>query len=195
MLRRTTFVAFTIALALVATSASAQLPCIIGAYADEDGTESVGIATRDFGSIVASFDVYYVLFTEDFVNAAAWGREVTGFGNSPLIRADYEAFGTFVEDRPEGYRLGIGSCVIGFGGVPIVLLRETWNILDDYTPSGGSGTVQVIENVNEPEPNNIHPVYNTCNDVILPCEAGQLLITRVVPNDSESWGSVKALFK
>jgi len=195
MLRRTTFVAFAIALALVATTAAAQLPCTIGAYADEDGTEQVTVAVRDFGETFAQFEVYYVLFTEDFTNAVAWGSEVTGFNGNPTFKTGVDAvptYGTFLENRPEGYRLGIGTCKIGFGGVPITLMRETWLIEDDFSPTGGAGLVRVIPNVLE-DPN--YPVYNTCQDQILPCEAGEMLVTRVVPNDSESWGSVKALFK
>ena len=192
MLRRTTLVVFAITLALGAASASAQLPCIVGAYTDADGTSAVGTAVRDLGDPRAYFDVYYVLFTEDFVNAVAWNREVTGFGGNLTFLDEQEYFGTFLDSQDGiGFRLGIGTCVIGFGGVPITLMRERWGIIDDYTPSGGMGEVVVLPNVLE---NENYPVYNTCNNDIRPCEAGRMLVTRVVPNDSDSWGSVKALF-
>jgi hypothetical protein len=195
MLRRTTFVAFAIALALVATTAAAQLPCTIGAYGDEDGTEAFTVAVRDYGETFAKFDVYYVLFTEDFTNAVAWSSVVTGFNGNAIFKTGIDAvptYGTFLDNQPEGYRLGIGTCKIGFGGVPITLMKETWTIQDDFSSTGGEGLVRVIPNVLE---NELYPVYNTCQDQILPCEAGEMVVTGVIPNDSESWGSVKALFK
>lgn len=194
MLRRTTFVAFAIAMALVAGSASAQQPCTIGAYADEEGLEQAVLAVRDQGNPFARFDVYYVLFAEDFTNAVAWNREVVGFNGNQTNSLSLDAvptYGTFLDQQPEGFRLGIGTCKIGFGGVPITLMKETFGFLDDFTPTGAQGEVRVTPNILE-DPD--FPVYNTCNNVIRQCEGGTLVVAGVVSNDSESWGSVKALF-
>lgn len=195
MLRRTMLMALAFALALGIGTASAQPSCLLGVYADEAGT-SGGVMTpqRDLGNPIVQFDVYYVLFVEDFTNAVAWNREFVGFPGSGVFSSGVDVlesgYGTFVDIQPQGYRMGIGTCAIGFGGVPITVMRETLVWLSDFQNFGG--TIQVTANVLE-HPD--FPVYNTCNNDILPCQGGSILVEGVIANDSDSWGQVKALYK
>lgn len=187
MLRKATFLAFALVLALSAT-AFAQSECIVGVYADEAGTQSSLQPVRDLGNPLVTIDVYYVIFAEDFVSAVAWNREFVDLDVIGTVR-DTAPYATFVEERAEGWRLGIGECKIGFNGAPIPLMKETIFYNDDY--QGGTGLVRVLPNVLE-DPT--YPIYSDCQTILHPCMAGELLIETVVPTDSQSWGSVKALY-
>lgn len=193
MLRRTMLMTLAFALALGIGTASAQEPCLLGVYADEAGAMGGDMnVVRDLGNPIVVFDVYYVLFVEDFVNAVAWNREITGFPGSGVFSTSVDVvdsgYGTFVDIQPEGFRMGIGTCKIGFGGVPITVMRETLTWLSDF--NDGGGTIAVTANSLEGPT----PVYNTCTNDILPCQGGQILVNGVIANDSQSWGQVKALY-
>ena len=189
---------FALAIALVwgAGMASAQPSCLLGVYADENGSGpfSDWLPIRDLGNPVINFDVYYILFVEDFVNAVAWNREIVNFPGSGVFSSGLDViesgYGTFVSATPEGYRMGNGACKIGFGGVPIVVMRESLVWLSDFYGFGGQ--IAVAPNVLE-DANN--PVYNTCTNEILPCESGILNLNVVISNESQSWGQVKALYQ
>ncbi len=191
MLRKAMFLAFAIVLAV---SASASAQCLFGVYGDAAGTQTSITPIRDLGQSVFTIDVYYVMYVEDFVNGAAWNREVTGFaelGHHPI----YDNTQQFLEDRVDdgyGYRFGIGECRMGFNGKAVFVMQETLILQDDF--QGGTGMVQVLPN---PLENSESTVYTECdqNATIVPCpDMGSLFIESVVPAAGQSFGAVKALF-
>lgn len=208
MLRRTMTVAMALALVLAAGTAFGQLDCVIGVYGDSGATVVDLTPERDLGT-PANFDVYYAIYAEDFVNAVAWSRSFSGFADPTgfgLISLGFaygpdpgsgscaecvdvigNPWGTFLDLQPEGYRLGLGVCKIGFGGVPVMLVRES--LLLDLNAAGG--TISTGANTLE-DPDN--PVYNTCINEIKPCNGASLTVQKPVSNDGKTFGSVKALY-
>lgn len=188
MLRKATFLIIALAFAFAAGTASAQTECVVGVYADEAGSSTTITPQRDLGTPLTTFSVYYVIFVEDFVNAVAWDREISGI-DVVATTVSIDGYGNFLDERPEGWRIGLGGCQIGFGGIPIPLMREDITFVDDY--QGGTGSIQVLPNVIE-DPTT--PIYSDCQAILHPCGTGSLVIETVVANESESWGSVKALY-
>lgn len=211
MLRRTMTVAALFALVLAAGSVSAQSNCVLGVYGDAGGNVVDLTPERD-PFTPTQFDVYYVIFAEDFLNAVAFDREFIGFDNpftgvpnnifslgfayGPTLDAGdcaecVDEFGnpwaTALFQTVEGFRLGLGACKVGVGGLPVTLMKET--ILLGAGADGG--VIQVLPNVLE---NPDFPTYNSCINEIIPCNAGALTVQRPISNDSDSWGSVKALY-
>jgi hypothetical protein len=190
MLKKAMFLTLVLLVGVVA-AASAQTGCTLGVYADEGGTNPVVFPVRDYGSTTATFDVYYVMRVEDVVLGAAWYRDITGF-QAVTQSIDWQSYGTFLDEQPEGWRIGLGTCQVGYGGAAITLLKETITILDDY--SGGTGTIQVIPNIIQP-PTNV-TTYADCTGVLKECPTmGSLTIESVIPAPGKSFGAVKALFK
>lgn len=187
MLKKAMFL--TLAL-LVGVVAGASAQCTIGVYADAGGTQSVITPIRDQGNPATYIDVYYVLKVEDLVLGAAWYRQVTGF-TATTYSLDWASYGTFLDNKPEGWRIGLGTCQLGFGGAAITLMEETILLVDDY--SGGTGSIQVIPNTLQ---NATGTAYSDCLGEVKPCEVGSsLTIESVIPAPGKSFGAVKALFK
>lgn len=200
MLRKAMFLSLALALALTAGAASAQTECSIGVFADEAGLSTAVTPVRDFGETFVTFTVYYVIRAEDFLNAVAWDREILGLGTtfSTVYSEDYGNL--LIDQQADGYgwRLGLGGCRIGFG-TALPLLREEITFFDDY--SGAGGEIVVTPNTIEDYPSGsgvtaTKPLYADCQAVKHECDPGApLVITSVVASESQSWGSIKALYK
>lgn len=188
MLRRTMVAVIALSLVMIAGTALAQ-NCVVGVYADFNGTD--GYAEPPYNNPGTGFSdpfyVYSILFTEDFANAVAWSVHIQGLGTDILEVGRLE-YGNFLDVTPQGYRLGLGDCVIGFNHTPIRLIRHT------LMAAFGSGPRLVTVGPNMLEhPTN--PIYSTCQAVLLPCATSSLTISlSAIATDSESWGSVKALY-
>jgi hypothetical protein len=188
MLKKAMFLTLALLVGVVAGASAQQ--CAIGVYADSLGTQSAIAPVRDQGNPNTFIDVYYVLRVEDLVLGAAWYREVTGF-NASTYAIDWESYGTFLDNKPEGWRIGLGTCQLGFGGASITLLKETLFLVDDY--SGGTGSIQVIPNTLQ---NATGTAYSDCLGQVKPCGVGSsLTIESVIPAPGKSFGAVKALFE
>ena len=122
MLRKAMFLTVALMMALT-VNASAQ--CQFGVYADAEGTQTSVVAQRNLGQAIFPLDVYYVMYVEDFVLGAAWNREVTG-GPFTLVGAQqiYDPNSQFLEVTPNGFRMGLGDCQIGFGRNAVFVLHE-----------------------------------------------------------------------
>lgn len=191
MLRKAMFL--TVAL-MMAFTVNASAQCQFGVYADVEGTLTSVEAVRDLGNPIIQLDIYYVMYVEDFVLGAAWNREVTGDFNLLGAVQNYDPLEQFLEVTPDGFRMGLGNCQVGFGGNSVFVLWETL-ILEDTFVQNAEGFVQVLPNPLE-DANSV--VYSDCSQDanLFLCEGmGSLAITGVVPAASTSFGAVKALFK
>lgn len=194
MLKKAMFLTLIVLVGL-AGSAFAQATitdgCTIGVFSDEAGTSTVISPVRDLGDPLFFIDVYYVIRVEDLVLGAAWYREISGF-SAQTYAIDWESYGTFIDDRPEGWRIGLGTCQLGYGGAAIPILKETLLLLDDY--QGGTGSIQVIPNTLQDPQGMVS--YSDCLGEVKGCPGmGSMTIESVVPAAGKSFGAVKALFK
>lgn len=196
MLRKTMFLAFAI---VVAFSAASSAQCLFGVYGDAEGTQTIITPQREQGNPFFDITVYYVMYVEDFVLAAAWNREFTGFG---VVASDpiYDSVNQFLEVTEDGFRIGLGECLVGFNGKPVLIMGEHFTLFDDY--SGGTGMIQILPHgsqaVDPPPAVPVDPVYSQCdgNATKVDCPGmGSLIIESVVPVEGQSFGAVKALFK
>jgi hypothetical protein len=131
-----------------------------------------------------------VIRVEDLVLGAAWYREVSGFQAS-TYEIDWQSYGTFIDDRPEGWRIGLGTCQLGYGGAAIPILKETLLMFDDY--QGGTGSITVIPNTLQLPAGMV--AYSDCLGEVKGCPGmGSMTIESVVPAAGSSFGAVKALF-
>lgn len=194
MLRKAMFL--TVAL-MMAFTVNASAQCQFGVYADAEGTQTSVVAQRNLGQPIFPLDVYYVMYVEDFVLGAAWNREVTG-GPFSLVGAQqiYDQDSQFLEVTPDGFRMGLGNCQIGFGGNSVFVLHEILFLEDSFQNTPGDFTViQVLPNPLEDATN---VVYSDCSQeaTLHLCDGlGSLTITGIVAAPSSSFGAVKALFK
>ncbi len=193
MLKKAMFLTLILLMGVV-VSASAQMTttagCTIGVFADEAGTQTVITPLRDQGNPYFFLDVYYVIRVEDLVLGAAWYRSVTGFSAS-TYDIDWQSYGTFIDDRPEGWRIGLGTCQLGYGGAAIPIMKETLLLVDDY--QGGTGSIQVIPNTLQLPAGMV--AYSDCLGEVKGCPGmGSLTIESVIPAPGKSFGAVKALF-
>lgn len=188
MLRRTMVAVIALFVVMFAGTALAQ-NCVVGVYADSTGTRSyVNAPYNTPGSPSDQFSIYTILFTEDFANAVAWSLNIQGLGTE-IFQVGTFAYGNFLDTQPQGYRLGLGECVLGFNHTPIKLMRH------DLVAMLGTGSLDVTTGPNILE-DPTSPIYSTCQSVLLPCQTSSMIITlSPVANESESWGSVKALYK
>ncbi len=190
MLRKAMFL--TVAL-IMAFSVDASAQCLFGVYADAEGTQTSTVAVRELGQSIFSMDVYYVVYVEDFVSGAAWNREVTGAYSLLGAQQRFDPLEQFLEVTPDGFRMGLGTCEVGFGGNAVFVLWETLILQDDF--SGGTGLVQVTPN---PLQSDEFVVLTDCSQEATKyfCNGmGSLFIEGIVPTASSSFGAVKALFK
>lgn len=197
MLRKAMFLTVALMMALT-VNASAQ--CQFGVYADAEGTQTSVVAQRNLGQAIFPLDVYYVMYVEDFVLGAAWNREVTG-GPFTLVGAQqiYDPNSQFLEVTPNGFRMGLGDCQIGFGGNAVFVLHEILFLEDSFQNTPDETIIQVLPNALEAiGPFEGQVVYSDCSQEATKhgCEGlGSLTITGIVAAPSASFGAVKALFK
>lgn len=190
MLRKAMFLTVALIMAF-AVNASAQ--CVFGVYADAEGTQTAVVAQRDLGNPIFALEVYYVMYVEDFVSGAAWNREVTGAFALLGSQQNYDPLQQFLEVTPDGFRMGLGDCHVGYGGNAVFVLWETLILEDDY--SDGTGLIQVLPN---PLQSETEVIYTDCSQdaVKKPCDGmGSLFIASIIPAESSSFGAVKALYK
>lgn len=188
MLRRTMVAVIALFVVMFAGTALAQ-NCVVGVYADSTGTRSFVTPPYNTPSSPSDpFSIYTILFTEDFANAVAWSLNIQGLGTD-IFQTGSFAYGNFLDTQPEGYRLGLGECVLGFNHTPIKLMRH------DLVAMMGTGPRTCTTGPNTLE-NPTSPIYSTCQSVLIPCDTGTLTINlSPIATESESWGQVKALYK
>jgi hypothetical protein len=189
MLRRTmvTVVAVCLAMTFAGTALAQSLGCVVGVYADDMGTRSQMTPPYNSPGISDVFSIYVILFTEDFANAVAWSLNIEGLGTE-IFQVDSFPYGNFLDTQPEGYRLGLGGCVLGFNHTPILLMRH------DLQALFGTGPRLVTTGPN-PLENEMSPIYSTCLSALVPCDTNSLEISlSPIGVESNSWGQVKALY-
>ena len=188
MLKRTMAVVVALVMAMTAGSVFAQSQCVIGVYADTEGTLGYYQPTE-----AQEFHVYVVMNLQDTIKAASYTLNVPGLYTEIIpLSVLWGPFGTGVA-IPEipgnlyiaGVDVGIGDCVNGYTGLPVLIADYTFIILGDVPPR----TLSVGPY------RELYPEYVTCfNDLAL-CEIGpDLVIDAPIANDSRSWGAVKSLF-
>ena len=185
MLKKSIAVVFAIALAMTATVASAQTFCNMAAYADPAGTESYFAPTES-----EVFSVYVVMFTEDTAAAAAYQMTYPIGPSGMFLQARYTGpSGTgLVIDEATGTNAALAECVIGFGGLPV--------LIDEYQfvvfPGFAQGAISISANTSQ-DPD--FPVYVTCNDLTKTCESGaDMIVDEVIPTEATSFSSIKSLY-
>ena len=171
--------------------------CMIAAYGDPGGTQSI-MADDDFewvhqGDLIA-FSVYVVLFAEDTVAAAAYkfhfpSMNVEVFMQNRVPGPDGQ--GLILDEQPRaiGTNVALVECVIGFGGVPVLIERYDFVALWSWN----GDRVELEPNTNQ-DPD--FPQYVTCNDGRKDCAVGPVLIFDLLPlpTDEKSFSSIKSLF-
>lgn len=185
MLKRTMAVCLALALALTAGSALAQTECTVGMYADAAGTANFFQPTQ--GQV---FNIYMILFVEDFVSAAG-PYELDVPENYP---GEFFTLGTFFGPSGRGltidldgelggpYNTGLGECAIGFVGFPIIVEQRT--LLFPFHPQA-QRTVSIVGD----------PDYSNCQGVVKNCDVGpDLFLDSVIATESKSFGAVKSLY-
>ena len=196
-------------LLLSGTAARAQ-NCVVGVYADEAGTQSAGGLSLDEASGYFRTEVYYVVHFGGFVQGVAWNRVVEVswiYSHAEIVasEASWEAYGQFLEETDEGYRIGLGSCVSGLNDTPITVMKEVLYLDVRFNAPGIPGelpaslspfevcTIRVTPN---PLQSSEHPMIDTCTPEFVECDVGYgLTLYDGVPVESESFGRIKSLFR
>ena len=182
MLKKSIAVVFAIAIAMTATMASAQ--CSIAAYGDNNGTTSLVQPIEG-----QTFSFFIVMFTEDTAAAAAYKMNITNGAFLQNRIAGPSGSGLVLDETPAdiGTNVALAECVIGFGGLPVLVEEYVYFALPGY-----QGTVTLGPNTNQ---NTTFPEYVTCNDVQKDCAAGAaLIIQQVIPTDATSFSQIKSLY-
>lgn len=187
MLRRTMAVVFAL-VALTAGSAAAQGLCTLGVYGDADGT--VGLVEPVEAQ---QFHIYVVMNVQDTVKAVAYSLDIPGLGVEIFnITTVYGPNGEGI-NLPDGggENVGLGECVNGWTGLPVLVADYTMLMLTSQNPR----TVTVGPNPLATEPPATLPIYANCLNELLECQVGPALeISGVIATDDTSWGAVKSLF-
>jgi len=188
-----------LALLLVCSaSASAQSPetCTIGVYSDPEGTS--GFASVGYGSYLS---LYVVLYVEDVVKAVSYDLEI----DTQYMHYVWASLGFGPEESglnissPGGFNVGLGSCVPGFTGLPVLVARHSLFAYDFFAPGGPqkSPTVIAIARVKpnvDQDPTDA--IYASCDNRLEACPPGNAVyIYGPVAVQSESMGRVKALYR
>jgi hypothetical protein len=185
MLKKSIAVVFAVALAMTATVASAQTFCNIAAYADAQGTQSTLDPVEG-----QTFSVFVVMFTEDTAAAAAYSMTMPSGPTGPFPQARFSgpSGNGLVIDEPTGTNVALGECVIGFGGLPVLIDEYQFVVI----PGFAGGHVTIGPNASQ-DPN--FPVYVTCNDLTKTCESGAALVLgAVIDNEASSFSNIKSLY-
>ena len=191
MLKKSIAVVFAIAIAMTATVASAQL-CNVAAYADPAGTISIVEPTYNWNE-GTQFSFFIVMFTEDTAAAAAYKVNIDGLGTTIFVQsriAGPSGAGLILDENPAeiGTNVALAECVIGFGGLPVLIEEYQVATLPGYA----GGQVVLSQNTNQ---NEFFPEYVTCTDVQKDCDVGPALVISVpVPTEASSFGQIKSLY-
>lgn len=180
--------ALLVALGVLPIVASAQ-DCTIAAYADPAGTMSL------LSPSVAPFhfSVYIVMFTEDVAAAAAYKFEISNLNRSIFLQnriAGPSGSGLTLDESPAwiGTNVALAECVIGFGGLPVLVEEYYFFALQD--PDGTVATISANTNQNP-----LYPEYVTCNDVQKDCLPGpNFIMGWVFPTEARSFSAIKSLY-
>lgn len=185
MFKRTMAAAAAIALAVTAGSVAAQVPCTVGVYANSDAASSV--VTPDLNE---TFDVYVVLFAESLANAVSYSLVADGLGTDYFqVSVSYGPEGTGINIPLDGENVGLGQCVVGYNGFPIVVAKHTFFQFNQFAPTT---SIAVAGGREDPD----FPVFSDCSGVLSPCVIGPTLsVDNAVSGDSDSFGAVKSLFR
>ena len=187
MLKRVTLLA-AFALVFVAGSAVAQPDpfCVMGVYADGEGTQSVYVPTQG-----QEFDIYVVMFAESIVNAAAFQLYIPDLNNQVFLTSETYGPGGGGINIPNsgGYNIGLGECAVGFSGFPIVISRHT--LLMPFETIGPRSIIagpNVLADVDS-------PLFSDCQGQLYPCNTNStLLLESPIATEAVSFGAVKSLF-
>ena len=183
MLKKSIAVVFAIALATTATVASAQT-CNMAAYADPAGTISIVDPVES-----EIFSVYVVMFTEDTAAAAAYSMTVPTGPTWMFLQGRFTgpSGDGLVIDEPTGTNAALAECVIGFGGLPVLIDEYQYVVI----PGFAGGIISIGANTSQGP----LPVYVTCNDLTKECEAGaDMVVGPVIPTEASSFSSIKSLY-
>lgn len=189
--------------------AFAQCPdATIGVYFDLDGSTSYVTPIQHVPLVM-----YVVWFGEAPIGGAAWKLEMTSphysdplvgptgpncqppwceYQDPPFWHMGTTAVGPVVLGDPfvSGMRQGLGSCYSGFFGNPVLLATVVLMPWADIL-----GTIEVDVTVVPEEFEGL--VYALCDGALCDSVSGLTshIGTTVVPDEMESWGSVKALYR
>lgn len=190
MSKRLTLLATLLAVFAFATTASAQVPqsdCMLGVYADAEGTISVLEPTQG-----VPFNVYVVMYIEGLVNAVAYDLQVPKLNEDIFLAGEiYGPTGRGINIFTDGgYNIGIGECAIGFNGFAVLMATHSFIIPFETT---GARSISVGPNTTwDPEA----PIFSVCTGQVYRCTINDnLLLTSPVETDTQSFGAVKNLFR
>lgn len=188
MLKRTMAVVLALVMAMTAGSVFAQSQCVIGVYADTEGTDGY------YQPIVGQqFHVYVVMNLQDTIKAVSYTLEVPGLGTEIFMIGDPlwgpAGEGIAIPEVPQLWTsvdVGLGECVNGFTGFPVLIADYAFIFLGPAPPR----TLTV-----GPYTDPLFPIYVDCFNEFKTCDIGPgLELGPPIANDSESWGAVKSLF-
>lgn len=184
------WMALSLVLTLVPSLVLADPDCRIGVYGDPQGEDQV-FYTPAIGEV---FPVYVVMRAESFVDAVALNVEYEGPGEFLMLNWQIgPTAGGLDIVTPAGHNLGLGECVVGYGGNPILVAKIDVVQIDFGT--AGKGPVpypyQVYAN---PDEHPLYPVYATCQGQLETCEQVETGWLYPVATGSKSWGQVKSLY-
>lgn len=157
----------------------------IGVYFDTEGTNldlTYEAYTPGYGPY-SQMEAYVIAYAEALVSGGAYTLDI-----SPNLMLVGESFppGIQVGTATTGVEIATTESFVGYYHVPVLL--STINMV--FLTVGNMDTIQVLP----------HPRYET---VMIAKDSGELIpatgftshLTPTVPNDHESWGSVKSLFQ
>ena len=134
--------------------------------------------------------VYVVLFAEDTVAATAYSISFPSLGNTLFLTGRYSgpSGSGLVIDEPDGTNVALAECVVGFGGLPVLVDEYVLFVVAGFN----GGLVPVGPNLNQGPT----PVYVTCNDLVRPCDIGTtaVITSPPLPAEVRSFGAVKSLY-
>jgi hypothetical protein len=145
------------------------------------------------------FSVYVVIFTEDTAAAASYSMTFDTTPDGPFLQARFPgpSGGGLIIDEPTGTNVALAECVIGFGGVPVLVDEYEFVVVDSGCPifrcSWPGATFRIGSNASQ-DPD--YPQYVNCNDVTKDCAVGPDLevVNGEVSTESRSFGAVKSLY-
>jgi hypothetical protein len=164
----------------------ADATCTVGVYSNAAGSSYV-ISPAD----QEAFHVYVVVFDEAALNAVSYGLDVPGLGSEIfLFESSWGPTGNGINIlTSNGNNVGLGDCVPGFYGVPILVADYTFVFPAYVIPT----MIRVVAN---PDSDPDLPVVSDCSGELSTCEVGPSLFitTPPFPTESRSFGAVKALY-
>lgn len=179
-------------LCLVAPATRAQ-DCTIAAYGDAAGTQS-DLFVPETGTDPGTLSIYIVMFVESGTTAAAYKVEFIGMEAGWFLtarRPGSEGQGLYIDEDPAsvGTNVALTECVLGFGGVPVLVEEYEFLVLAGYA---GGQQIRLAPNANQ-DPD--FPQYVTCTMQKRDCEVGpDAYVSWVFPVGDTSFSAIKALY-